>query len=686
MSTTAQVKVLISEINATTRRVYLPYMWGVLRSYCAHHYRALDGTVSWLPPLFRSMAPADAVADYADTRIDVLGLSCYTWNWERQRQVARIVKERNPHTLVVAGGPHPDYRSPRFFQDNPDIDLVVVNDGEIPFGRIIEIVAGGGTDFSAVPGVVLRDEDGHPTMTLPPEKPTTFLHSPYLEHVELYESIIREDEGRVNLVWETNRGCPYKCSYCDWGSNTMGKLRIFDIGRVEAEAEWIFRHPFATILLTDANFGILPRDVEIARLLERLRSRFEGPKVFYYSAAKNNPDRSSEIARTFARAGIATTHYVAVQHTDPEVLAATDRANISIEKQRQVVREMLDEGVPLAAQVILGIPGDTVGKWEQVFADLMEWGIHDDYVVSEYVVLPNAPAADPAFREEWGYRTIRRFARDLGLRRDKGAGREGCFQVEIIVESKTFTPEDWVRMRVYSDFIIALHNSGYTRRIAQYLRYTHEISYREFYDAVINEFCRQRLFGGEWWRALEQSLDRFLRDEDAFDDLSLEEIPELDEYMRYADWLMVKVGLCRAPFYEQLGDFLAERFPRIPLLRSVIDYQRELIITAEYDSDEGKRFSSDRNWPAYFREIDEGMAQPPIVEPEELAAGLDFEIRDTTTGEFSQAALDWHLHPDPQERLRRWAQNIPLGRRSEGWQCFDEPALATRRPMMVQLT
>ncbi|RLB62980.1 MAG: hypothetical protein DRH08_11690, partial [Deltaproteobacteria bacterium] len=577
------IQVQISELNATTQRTFLPYVWGTLRSYCAHFYPEINESVEWLDPLYDSVASDEAFKSLAGVDIDVLGLSCYTWNWARQRDLAQRIKETSPECLIVAGGPHPDYNSESFFLDNPFIDIVVVADGEIPFTRILECVVAGESNFADIPGVVAPDQNGLSVMKHPPEKPTSFPPSPYLEFSNFYESIIQDKPERCSLVWETNRGCPYQCSFCDWGSATMSKIWTFDMGRVQAEATWVFKQAIMAVFLADANFGILPRDMEIASLLEDLRQLHQGPNHFIYNPDKNNPKRTSAIARKFARAKLATTHYVAVQHTDACVLKATNRVNISTEKQKNMVREMLLEGVPLGAQLILGIPGDTRDKWEQVFADLMEWSVHDDYIVSEYIVLPNAPIATPALREKWQYETICRFTRDLGVEREKTSHRNACIQADLIVASASFTSEDWTHMRVYSEFVTALHNAGYTRRIAEYLHFSHGISFRDFYNSVINDFCRNDLFRGSWWQEIKTRIETFLVNEEAFDDIELTEIPDLSFYLKFRDWILAKTGLESAAFFAQLKTYLLDRFPDYPKLASVIDYQQQLLITPDYD-------------------------------------------------------------------------------------------------------
>lgn len=675
MSDPAKTTVLISELAAmSSQRVYLPYVWGILRSHVEQALPGLRENIDWLPPLFGARPPREALRGAGAERVDVLGLSCYTWNWDAQRQLAREAKAANPDCLVVAGGPQPDAGSPDFFRRHPYIDAVVVNDGEIPFARIVETVCAGERDVSGIPGVVVPGPGQKPGMVLDPVKPVEFSRSPFVEYADVYERIVRENPG-ISTVLETNRGCPYRCSFCDWGSNTMSKVRAFEIERVRADARWVFSQPLFMVMLADANFGILPRDVEIARLYAELHGEGGGPRFFYYSPAKNAPGRTTEIARTFAHAGLANSHPIAVQHTDPKVLAATDRANISIEKQRDVIRELTHDAVPLAAQLILGIPGDTVSKWAQVFADLIEWGVHDRWTVSDYALLPNAPAAAPAFLARWQVETARRPAAAHGRSRPKG-DRRGVCTMDLIVASRTFSREDWVHMRTYAAIVTALHNAGFTRRIAQYLRFSHDVAYRSFYDAVVLDFVRTRMAGGAWWRRVHETTRGFLADADAPDTLDCDELPALGLDLRHEDWVMLEVALHRDTFFDGLADFLCEAHPAAPGLRSVIDYQRQLVITADYDPKRGRRFESAHEWSAYFEEIDRLVQYEPRPEPAAARPGTVFEITDTATGARKQQALTWATDPSPDAAAHQlaWARGMVAMERAAACQCFDLPA------------
>src|SRR5262249_31680874 len=151
------------------------------KSYYERHGRD-PGVCHWLPPLFRRGDAAQLLSPYRATPIHVLGLSCYTWNWALQVSIARQVKAENPDCLVVAGGPDPDYKDPEFFRKYPDIDVVVVNDGEIPFLNILETRLRRESQFDTIRGLYLPAANTRiPVLTGPPEVPTVFDHSPYLD-------------------------------------------------------------------------------------------------------------------------------------------------------------------------------------------------------------------------------------------------------------------------------------------------------------------------------------------------------------------------------------------------------------------------------------------------------------------------------------------------------------------------
>src|SRR3954454_17528646 len=99
MTHSASPTILISEPRASDTKPFLPYLWSVMKTHWEHDEGR--GQCEWLEPLHEHAHPSVLLEPYKDTRIDILGLSCYTWNWEMQLVIAQAVLARNPDCLVI---------------------------------------------------------------------------------------------------------------------------------------------------------------------------------------------------------------------------------------------------------------------------------------------------------------------------------------------------------------------------------------------------------------------------------------------------------------------------------------------------------------------------------------------------------------------------------------------------------
>ena len=673
-------KVLISEPQDLksaeqfdNTRIYLPYVWAILKSHWERHARNVD-SYEWLEPIWENDKPAKIIEGLGNERIDVLGLSCYTWNWDLQCEIARRVKEKNPKCLIIAGGPQPDYKDRRFFQKFPYIDAIAVKDGENTFTEILSRYAEEDEDLNCIPGLYLpRGGDKFPISTGSPNVPYRFNYSPYLDQAGYFESLInRFGNEKFEIIMETNRGCPYSCSYCDWGSNTMSKIRSFDIERILSEIEWLSGVGLESVWIADANFGIFDRDIEIAKLFSEARGKYGYPKYVFYSAAKNNQERSSRIAMLFAESSQLAVHPLSIQHTNEEVLAATDRSNISIDKQISIVRLMMEQRMPLEVQLILGIPGDSRKRWIKCLTDLMEWGIHEDFLIMNYRLLPNAPAADPEYLERWKIETIKRPTYDFVVR-DMLANPTGEYiekREEIVVASSTYTKTDWIEMSLIAAFIKALHNASILQKIAIYLRYTHGVSYLEFYEKIF-DWLSHDVFVRQWWTTVKDHYSQYLATDNSSDHMTIEALPTLKFSVHPSRWIHYHICRYINNFFDSLTPFLITSYPQIENLESIIRFQREVIITADYDYSTGKSFRLDHNWMEYFenaraRSNEKGLTEPQkfIYQWVKACDTESFEVtgKDATRHSFVES-LDWG-DGESSERWAVWLKRLSINRTS----------------------
>ncbi len=393
----------------------------------------------------------------------VLLFSNYVWSHEQNLHVSAAVKAAEPDCVCIHGGPDtPKYEGDvaEYFRVHPHVDVAVRNEGEHAVAEILDRLdgrlAGRNGDLSVladIPGIVYRDGD---TIVRTPDRPRIaeldHLPSPYLDGT--FDDF--RDLDLEFMIVETNRGCPYGCTFCDWGSATMSRIRQFDLARVFAELEWGARHRVDSIWLADANFGILARDVEIAAKVVELKERYGYPKSFVACWAKNTTKHIEQIIRLFTAADMPFACTLALQSRDPGVLEAVHRKNIKTEAYDRLAIALREAGATVASDIMLGLPGSSL----TTFADDLQACIDREIFVTVYLtaLLVNSPMNDPHYRHE----------HRIGSERHEVA--PGQFR-QIVVSAATFTRDDHATMLRWRRMYRVFENASLLRFVARWVRH-----------------------------------------------------------------------------------------------------------------------------------------------------------------------------------------------------------------------
>ncbi|MGB3409634.1 MAG: radical SAM protein [Microthrixaceae bacterium] len=390
--------------------------------------------------------------------------SNYVWSIATNLELSKQVKTLCPGSLIIHGGPStPKYEADArtFLDRHPEIDVLVNGEGEVTIVEIMERLTSGldPDRLLEIPGTIVRSSDGGIHIGPPRQRVAELSDLPSAYLTGLFDHL---DGGLLDLMpLETNRGCPYACAFCDWGSATMSRVRSFPLERVFAELDWIAEHNVGTLFIADANFGMLPRDLEIAKYIAQLKSRLGAPRAVLVSFAKNQTLRAAEIVKTWIDAGIATEGSVALQTTSEETLQNINRKNIRIERYDELTEEFRKLGLPLAVDLMLGLPGSTV----DAFAADLQKCIDGELTARIYptVVLPNSPMNSPEYRAQ------------NRIRVDASG---------IVVEAASFDDADYAEMlrlrRIYRTF----DHFGVLRHVARWAQYDCGVSALELYRAI----------------------------------------------------------------------------------------------------------------------------------------------------------------------------------------------------------
>ena len=408
---------------------------------------------------------------------DILLCSCYVWNWEITNYLAKEVRKLNPNCMIVFGGPHVPNFSQDFFDKYPYVDLIVHGEAE---HVIEELFTQYITDknYSQIKGIKTKDFRTDPQ---PRINDLDNLPSPYLTNT-VWDLVDKVDGVKWISSWETNRGCPYQCTFCDWGSATATRMRKWSESRLYKEIEWFAENKIPYIDCCDANFGIYQdRDFHLAEKLTESALKTGFPERIRPAWAKNSSDKIIPIAKELQNGGILGAVTLAVQSLDKETLNIMKRANIKFDKFSELTDEFRNGGIPTYTELIMGLPGETLESWKNGLENIAMTKI-DTVFIYNCSVLPNAPMNVPEYKKKYEIKTIRS---PIMLVHSSIHNRGIPEFEDILIGASSYTSDDLKEIWLYSWMFIVFQSLGLLELITTYYNKTKNLEYMKFFESVL---------------------------------------------------------------------------------------------------------------------------------------------------------------------------------------------------------
>jgi len=456
---------------------YFPYSVGVVWSYATTDPIIQDNYQ--LKGLFFVKEDIDTIVESMEDPA-VLGLSSYIWNTNYNEEFARKTKARWPECKIIVGGANSPDKETTYFQDHPYVDYLIHQEGEISFAGLLKSFVGE-QDEQTVPGISIN-RNGERISTGPSKRISdlTDVPSPYL--TGLFDDIVAKYGGRddfvLNGVIETNRGCPFMCTFCDWGGTTFSKVKKFDITRIEAEVKWFADNKIEYINNTDANFGIFKeRDMAITDMLIATKEKYGFPEIFDTNWNKNNNQVTVEMASKLLNAGMMRRFTASLQSMNPDVLEAIKRTNLNGAQLDNIVEDARQIGISVSTEMIVGLPEETYDSWKAGISQLLK----DGFIVESFplALLQNSEMNDPAYKEKYGIITKKvksYFSNYVDEWQD------------MVVGTRTMPEEMMSRVWLWTWLTNTLECNGFTHIVSAYLDRQHNISHEDFYEELLATF------------------------------------------------------------------------------------------------------------------------------------------------------------------------------------------------------
>jgi len=442
-------RVYLNEYNILLdNTAYLPYATGLLQAY-AQTRPDINEHFSFMPIIYARDNPAKILSFYDDPAVAAFSLSI--WNEQLCFSVAKSIKEKFPHCLTVFGGPSAPFDASEYFITYPFIDVVVRGEGEEVFAAVLERFLES-RDFQNIPRVSYRHPGtGECVNNISGEFSAEggdldVFPSPYLQG--FFEPFMKTD-FKWQAILETNRGCPFLCTYCFWGQSGLSrKVRYFALERIRKEIEWCARNKIEYVFCADGNFGMFERDLEICGFLAQAKQKYGFPEKFRVNYTKDTDERVVKIGAILHEHRLEKAITMSLQSFNQEALSNVRRKNIGILAFKKLQRDFKDKGLATYTELILGLPGETYESWVQGLQICLENSINNDIFVYLLQIYPNTELANSEYRKKFKISSVR-----IPLNEGHGAIRSQDIPFEyesVVVGTYSLPVADWKRAAVIS--------------------------------------------------------------------------------------------------------------------------------------------------------------------------------------------------------------------------------------------
>ena len=276
---------------------------------------------------------------------DVYGLSCFTANRRGVALTARVLREHHPASHIAVGGPHVTALPLEMLRHHPEIDTVVVGEGEATFSELVTRLDDG-RGIPGLAGAAYRLASGP---ELGPARPP----------IADLDSLAPPQPHYDSHIVMTSRGCPSRCTFCAadvvWGRS----YRVHSVPYVLDALETLLpRLPVKMLQIKDDTFAARPK-----RAIELCQGIRDRGLSFLWSCDTRADKMSAEVLEAMRLAGCQRLS-VGVESGSPEILRNINK-RISPDKMLEATERARAVGMQVRYYMMIGNHGETAATFQE---------------------------------------------------------------------------------------------------------------------------------------------------------------------------------------------------------------------------------------------------------------------------------------------------------------------------------
>lgn len=293
---------------------------------------------------------------------DVICFSCYIWNFSYVEELITELKKLCPDTPIWVGGPEVSYEVENLLKNHPQIDGVIIGEGEQTFREMCRCYIEESKENREeavlnIPGIAYRKADGGIVMT-EPAPPIDMSSIPFC-----YENM-GDFKNRI-IYYESSRGCPFSCSYCL--SSVDKRLRFRNLELVKKELAFFIEQEVPQVKFVDRTFNCNHEHaMEIWRFI---KEKDKGITNFHFEVSADllNEDEIAFIGSM--RPGLIQLE-IGVQSTNEATIQEIHRT-MSLERLKETVKKIeKPENIHQHLDLIAGLPYEDYQTFGRSFDEI----------------------------------------------------------------------------------------------------------------------------------------------------------------------------------------------------------------------------------------------------------------------------------------------------------------------------
>lgn len=523
---TKKKNIVVANFPRFSGEIWMPFLWAQAKTYYELYGERTDEW-NWVPCYHDVFS-----SEYNDQVKDLLrknpptifAISLYVWNYTQAHEIAGWVKEQWPDCVIISGGPHQYFKHDSdWFKKHPHLDASLPGDcyGELCFKETLDNYddATKTVNWKRVTDMWYPSKSrmaltNTVSMSKVERRNYAFDWSSMkaqLKHMKKFDQYqkLHFPDSMLLAIIETTRGCPYGCTYCDWGGGTATAVLQKTLKTVKQDIDALMEFDTTYLYLADANFGIFgERDVEILQYIadSKIKHRkFFGLGYGGFAKTENKINYIRDILKINVEHDLSMTKELklSMQTLDDQILKNIDRKNIPMDKQLEVYGPLAKNNkLPLYVEMIMALPGMTLDNY---YYEVDQLGKHRLSVQwFEWILLPETPAYAKEYREHYGIKTIMKY---------RGWGAlEPNSEREVVVACNGMTTDDYMQMILSNSLYHMLVQGGVFQTAVDWIIKNYNIGHGTIIRNIYEEwFVKNR--STEYQEAKER-WDKVINDKD----------------------------------------------------------------------------------------------------------------------------------------------------------------------------